>query len=76
MSIFNNILFLQDYPTSVRAATAVPSDYSQGYGNRVASARVFAPLGHARHADPRNAGAPAAPSAAFAHDRFPLRACG
>ena len=75
MSIFNNILFLQDYPSTARDAPAVSSDYSQGYGNRVASARAFAPLGHARHADQRNAGAPALP-AASANDWFPLRACG
>lgn len=75
MSIFNNILFLQDYPTRARGADAVPSTYSQGYGNRVASAKVFAPLGHSRHADQRNAGAPSRPSAASANDLFPLRAC-
>ena len=76
MSIFNNILFLQDYPTTARGAPAASSDYSQGYGNRVASARAFAPLGHARHADQRNAGAPARPSAASANDWLPLCACG
>lgn len=76
MSIFNNILFLQDYPTGARDATAVPSDYSQGYGNRVASARVFAPLGHARHADHRKDGAPARSSAAPASNCWPWGACG
>lgn len=73
MSLFNNIQFPQDHPTP--AHHAAQSSYSQGYGNRVASARVFAPLGHARRADPRSAGAAARPSAAFANDRSPLRAC-
>ena len=76
MSIFNNILFLHDDPTRPRVADAVQSTYSQGYGNRVASARAFAPLGHGRHADHHRAGAPARSSAASANDRFPLCACG
>ena len=76
MSIVNNILFLQDYPTRARVADAVPSSYSQGYGKHVASARAFAPLGHARHADQRIAVVPVRTSAVSANDCFPLRACG
>ena len=76
MSIFNNILFLHDDPTRARAADPTQSTYAQGYGNRVASARVFAPLGHARNADHRNAGAPARPSAASPNSRYLLCACG
>ena len=76
MSIFNNILFLQDYPSTARDAPAVSSDYSQGYGNRVASARAFAPLGHASHADRPRTAAPARRSVASANDSLPLRACG
>ena len=76
MSIFNNILYLQDYPTTARGADAVQSTYSQGYGNRVASARAFAPLGHAGKADHRTAAAPARPPAVSANDPFPLCACG
>ena len=76
MSIFNNTLFLHDPPTGGRGADAVPSSYAQGYGNRVASARVFAALGHARHREHRNAGAPVWRSAVSATDPCPLRACG
>lgn len=76
MSIFNNILFLQDYPSDQHRADAPGHSYARGFGNHVASAQAFAPLGHARHADGRQAGAPARRSAAPANDRFPLRACG
>ena len=76
MSIFNNTLFLHDDPDRARIADAVPSSYAQGYGNRVASARVFAALGHARHGEHRNAGAPVRRSAVPANDPCPLRACG
>ena len=76
MSIFNNILFLQDYPSDEHRSAAPGHSYAQGYGNHVASAQAFAPLGHANNVRHRNAGAPARPSAASADDRFPLRACG
>lgn len=76
MSLFTNILFLHDYPSRVHDAGEVQSTYSQGYGNRVASARAFAPLGHASHADRPRTAAPARPSVASANDSLPLRACG
>lgn len=55
MSLFNNIHFLQDHGDDERRPNA--SSYAQGYGNRVASARVFAPLGHRRESRTRNDGA-------------------
>lgn len=76
MSIFNNILFLHDYPSDEHRAVPPRHSYAQGYGNHVASAQAFAPLGHANRARHRNAGAPAWPAAASANDRFPLCACG
>lgn len=76
MSIFNTPLFLHDDPHRARIADAVSSSYAQGYGNRVASARVFAALGHARRGKHRNAGAPVRCSAVSATDPCPLRACG
>ena len=32
--------------------TAPAADYTRGYGNRVASQRAFAPLGHGRRREP------------------------
>jgi len=69
-------LGLQDHPTQARAADALQPHYPQGYGNRVASARVFAALGHASKADRRKAGATARPFADSANHPFPLGACG
>ena len=54
MSIFKNILFLQDFPSHARMVDAPGRSYAQGYGNHVASAQAFAPLGHA-HAPARSA---------------------
>lgn len=48
MSIFNDILFLQDYPSDERQSSEPGHSYAQGYGNHVASAQAFAPLGHLR----------------------------
>lgn len=66
MNIFKNILFLHDYPRDSRTAGAPATSYAQGYGNRVASARALAPLGHAHGAaenrtfpPPGRAGTPA-----------------
>lgn len=52
MSVFTSILFLQDYSSDAGAADDQPRSYAQGFGNHVASARTFAPLGHV-HADRR-----------------------
>lgn len=76
MSLFTTPLFLQDFPARARIASDdEPRNYAQGYGNRIASARVFAPLGHASHGnDHRKAGAPLRPVAA-ANDCWARGAC-
>lgn len=74
MSIFNNILFLPDPPIRALDAHPVQSTYAHGYGNRMASAKAFAPLGHPRHA-PDGRSAQARRSAASANDHCRLRAC-
>lgn len=74
MTIFKNILFLQDYPSGARTADERSRSYAQGYGNHVASAQVFAPLGHS-HAIDRQASLPARRQATAA-DRRPAAACG
>ena len=79
MTIFNNILFLQDYASDSRAtgpAGTAERSYAEGYGNHIASARVFAPLGHASDAGKRQVGRLTRSSDAAANDPFPLGACG
>ena len=72
MSIFKNILFLEDYPINVRTTDEAARSYAKGYGNHVASAQAFAPLGHA-HGLERNAVAVSATPLAEASR--PLETC-
>jgi hypothetical protein len=74
MSIFKNILFLQDYPSNVRTSDDPARSYAQGYGNHVASAQAFAPLGHA-HAQ-RNPIAAPRRAARLAGESRALETCG
>ncbi|MFC3814222.1 hypothetical protein [Lysobacter sp. GCM10012299] len=50
MSIFTNLLFLQTNQTEPHPFDEDDDRYSHGYGNRAASEKYFAPLGHARAA--------------------------
>lgn len=76
MSIINNFPFLHDHPSDDHRPAAPGHSYAQGYGNHVASAQAFAPLGHARKTGYRHSGAPARPTARSANNRFALCACG
>lgn len=51
MNVFTNLLFLQGHLTDPHLFDD-DDRYAKGYGNRVASERYFAPLGHARHEAP------------------------
>lgn len=73
MTIFKNILFLQDYPGGARTGDERGRSYAQGYGNHVASAQAFAPLGHAHATDPQGS-VPARRHASPA-GRCPAAAC-
>ena len=70
MNVFTNLLFLQGHLTDPHLFDDEDERYAKGYGNRVASERYFAPLGHAR----REAGRNDAP--APAHPRPELAICG
>ena len=74
MSIFKNILFLQDYPSDARTGDERRRSYAQGYGNHVASMQAFAPLGHTHVTDRQASLAPRRP--AKSADRRPAGACG
>lgn len=74
MTIFKNILFLQDYPSGARTADERGRSYAQGYGNHVASAQAFAPLGHTHATDRHASLVPRRP--ATSTDRRPAAACG
>ena len=50
MSIFTNLLFLQPHLADPHLLDEDDDRYSHGYGNRAASEKYFAPLGHARAA--------------------------
>ena len=66
MNIFKNMLFLQGYLIDPREADDPDGDsFAQGYGNQVASAKAFPPLGNARNVLP-----------ALGHDICPTGACG
>jgi hypothetical protein len=66
MNIFKNMLFLQGYLIDPREADDPDGDsFAQGYGNQVASARAFPPLGNARSTLP-----------AIGDDLCPTGACG
>lgn len=75
MNIFKNILFLPGYPTHARSADEADHSYAQGYGNRIASAKAFAPLGRVRAIE-RRAVSASNRAAPFANDLCPLGACG
>lgn len=50
MSIFTNLLFLQTNQPDPHPFDEDDDRYSHGYGNRTASEKYFAQLGHARAA--------------------------
>lgn len=87
MNLFTSLPFLQDLPSQRPAANSADS-YAHGYGNRVASAELFAPLGRGhRHGFGDGRGAeqnrarrkPEAArrsSSAFLNDPCPVGACG
>ncbi|QSX74316.1 hypothetical protein HIV01_014130 [Lysobacter arenosi] len=50
MNIFTNLLFLQTNQPDPHPFDEDDDRYSHGYGNRAASEKYFAPLGHARAA--------------------------
>ncbi|MBU8977209.1 MULTISPECIES: hypothetical protein [unclassified Lysobacter] len=50
MNVFTNLLFPQDNHAEPRAFDEGDDRYSTGYGNRIASARFFGHLGHAKAA--------------------------
>jgi hypothetical protein len=67
MNIYTSILFLQDFQTDPHEIDDRGRAFAQGYGNRIASAQAFPPLGHAifeRNND------------AFAEDLCTAGACG
>lgn len=72
MSIFKNILFLEDYPITLRTSDEAARSYAKGYGNHVASAQAFAPLGHAHAIERADVVACATP---LAEESRPLEAC-
>ena len=66
MNIFKNMLFLQGYLIDPREADDPDGDrFAEGYGNHIASAKAFAPLGNARTAAP-----------VIGNDLCPTGACG
>lgn len=86
MNIFTSLPFLQGFPSNRPAANGTDS-YARGYGNRIASAELFAPLGHGHghghgERDVEQKRAPRKPivgkrsPAAFLNDPCPLGACG
>ncbi|MDI9238039.1 hypothetical protein QLQ15_03850 [Lysobacter sp. LF1] len=48
MNIFTNLPFLQNLPVEFHLFDEQDEPYARGYGNRIASERFFAPLGHGR----------------------------
>jgi len=48
MNVFTNLFFSQAQQADPQPFDADDDRYASGYGNRIASARFFAPLGHAR----------------------------
>jgi hypothetical protein len=66
MNIFKNMLFLQGYLIDPREADDPDGDsFAQGYGNHIASAKAFPPLGNVRSTLP-----------AIGDDLCPTGACG
>ncbi|MFC3552284.1 hypothetical protein ACFOLC_14865 [Lysobacter cavernae] len=58
MNIYTNLLSLHGYITDPHLFDEAQPRYSQGYGNRVASEKFFAPLGHAQSDKATPAAAP------------------
>lgn len=50
MNIVTSLPFLQSPPNELHLFDDEDARYAKGYGNRIASERFFAPLGHARAA--------------------------
>ena len=50
MNVFTNLLFPQNPTPQPRPFDEEDDRYATGYGNRIASARFFAPFGHAKSA--------------------------
>lgn len=50
MNIVTSFPFLQSLPEELHLLDDEDERYAKGYGNRIASERFFAPLGHARAA--------------------------
>jgi len=48
MNVFTNLFFPQAQQADPHAFDDAGDRYASGYGNRIASARFFASLGHAR----------------------------
>lgn len=48
MNVFTNLFFSQGQQADPHSFDEADDRYATGYGNRIASARFFAPLGHAR----------------------------
>lgn len=59
MNIFTNLPFLQNVPVEFHLFDDEDDRYAKGYGNRIASERYFAPLGHVRVAREPDTLAPA-----------------
>lgn len=58
MNVFTNLLFLQGHLADPHLFDDEDDRYAKGYGNRVASERFFAPLGHHKTARARDADVP------------------
>jgi len=48
MNVFTNLFFSQGQQVEPHSFDEADDRYATGYGNRIASARFFAPLGHAQ----------------------------
>ncbi|GAA5067179.1 hypothetical protein [Lysobacter panacisoli] len=58
MNVFTNLLFLQGHLADPHLFDDEDDRYAKGYGNRIASERFFAPLGHHKTVRTRDADAP------------------
>lgn len=66
MNIYTSILFLQDFLSDPHEIDDRGRAFAEGFGNRIASAQAFPPLGHA----------PVERRTAFPNDLCPTGACG
>jgi len=55
MNVFTNLFFSQAQQADPHSLDELDNGYATGYGNRIASARFFAPLGHAKQRLPGDA---------------------